>query len=69
MFKLFTNVCALLIVSGIILLVASFYTNISIWYGIEIAKCGGFLFIIAMFMQLLFEKESEKNHSKQQFVE
>lgn len=63
MFKLFTNIAALLIVTGVILFVLSFNVNVSMWYGIEITKSGVFIFIIGLFMQIM-ENEVEKRKLK-----
>lgn len=62
MFNLYTKLSGMLVVLGIFLVIASFYINISIWYGIEIAKCGGALFIMFLFLQLLSENETEKSN-------
>ncbi|MCM3388470.1 hypothetical protein [Ureibacillus chungkukjangi] len=62
MFNLYTKLSGMLVALGIILVIASFYINFSIWYGIEIAKCGGALFIMFLFLQLLSEHESEKSN-------
>ncbi|MDN4493499.1 hypothetical protein [Ureibacillus aquaedulcis] len=60
MFNLYTKLSGMLVVLGIILVVASFFVNFSIWYGIEVAKCGGALFIMFLFLHLLSEHESKK---------
>ncbi|QCR32694.1 hypothetical protein [Lysinibacillus sp. SGAir0095] len=62
MFNLYTKLSGMLVILGIILVIASFYINFSIWYGIEIAKCGGALFIMFLFLQLLSEQSSEKSN-------
>jgi len=61
MFNLYTKLSGMLVVLGMILVVASFYINFSIWYGIEIAKCGGALFIMFLFLSLLSDHEAEKS--------
>lgn len=68
MLKLFTNLCAVLIVFGIILTVASFYTNISVWYGIEMTKGAGTLFIMFLFMHLL-EDHQQKENAQRSIIE
>ncbi|RHW38300.1 hypothetical protein D1B33_05275 [Lysinibacillus yapensis] len=68
MLKLFTNLCAMLIVFGIILTVASIYTNISVWYGIEMTKGAGTLFIMFLFMHLL-EEQKKANEQQRTIVE
>jgi len=62
MFNLYTKLSGMLVILGIILVIASFYINFSIWYGIEIAKCGGALFIMFLFLSLLSEHDSEKSN-------
>jgi len=59
--NLYTKLSGILVVLGIVLVVASFYLNISMWYGIELAKCGGALFIMFLFLQLLSDNETKKS--------
>lgn len=60
MINLYTKLSGMLVILGMVLVIASFFMNISIWYGVEIAKCGGALFIMFLFLQLLSDHESEK---------
>ena len=63
MFKFFTNLSVTLFILGIILFISSYFVNVSIWFGIEIFKAGGYLFIFGLFMQLIqheFRKVQEK---------
>lgn len=53
MFKFFTNIAVILCTLGIILFISSFLVNVSIWFGIELFKAGGYIFIFGLFMQLI----------------
>ncbi|HWK23373.1 MAG TPA: hypothetical protein VNS08_10130 [Ureibacillus sp.] len=64
MMKLYTKLSGALVILGIILVVTSFFTNLSIWYGIELAKTGGALFIMFLFLQLLSDHEAEKRKKR-----
>ncbi len=67
MFKFFTNISITLWILGIILFISSFIVNVSIWFGIEIIKAGGYLFILGLFFQLIehdFSKRKVKGEAR-----
>ncbi len=67
MFTFFKGLSSMFIIIGIILIGLSLFGSVSIWFGIELIKGGIFVFIFAVFMELLEQtfKQSEKGSANQ----
>ncbi|SOC05859.1 hypothetical protein SAMN05880501_104127 [Ureibacillus xyleni] len=64
MFNFFRYLAATVAISGVVLLVLSFFVSVSIWFGIELVKSGIFLYMFGLFMQL-FEHESTERAAEE----
>ena len=64
MVSFFRNLAAIIILAGALLLVLSFFLNLSIWFGIELIKGGFFLFLLGLFIQVLEPHYSKRGTEK-----